>query len=1034
MITPSESRKLSQANKLSRQITVLICLFHLGIAFGAPNGVAKTFFELPEGYIVDRWSVEDGIPGTQVLSIAQSPDGYIWIGTYYGLARFDGQSFFVIDPTTHGLPTGSVFRILFGPKGKMWLGLGQQLASFNDGKFTTYANLLEKPTSSSIQLHHIAADGSVVYSEVNKSANQKRVMLLHPETTKRTELAAFDGFTPSSLVSAGSSRDGTTWIAYANRFGFLKGDQISIQHTFPVASNLSVCPHRSISDDIWLTVDGEVLRFDGQNMISNELSLPQTFPNDVLQVLSASHNSLWIRRKKGHYELYLKDETHRYSRDQSFQINGSRSIIDSEGTLWLVRGSRGGGLSRVRKRLFRPLASEGPLSSAARSVTETSANDLFIGSTTGLYKVSLEQILSREKLAPEKLRNGDIWTLDATDKEQVYGGAYAYSLNQIKPRLFEVKENSTSPPRAFENGLGQRVVSICQDQQNRIWIGSIDSGLSCLDGDQTLRFTDHLNVPERPLSLACDLKGVLWIGTGDAGIYRFQHGHFEHLSKQRNLAAKQIRAIHVGPTGIVWFGTGGHGIYRFQNDTFHQFTSKNGLPSNEISTVVEDQLGSLWFGSFNGIHRVSLDNFERVAKGESQHLFANSFSLEDGLSSIQCTAGHPASLRSQDGRLWFATSKGFNYVDPKTLPSNRTPPKINLIEIHLDGRAHDLSERSTERPFTIPAFTSRVEIHFTGINFTAPKEVRFRYRLGDEKVHWNEIGTQRSVVFQDLPPGIHSFQVSAANQSGVWNEEGATLILRVNGPIWKTTWFRSMTGILLIGAIVGIFQFRLRQQRQKQELKDRFTRDVLSAQESDRKRIARELHDSLEQNLLVMKNRAALTLQSQTDADKMAVALTAISEISSQSITEVRQIANDLRPYQIDRLGLTKAMQSLLNQIASSTNIIVEHEIESIPDTVSQELKIHLYRILQEALNNILKHAEASLISVSLVTNEGRLSLRIKDNGNGFDSKKTETNQREGLGLSGIRERVSILSGQCELKSNPGFGTEWSIRVHFSKA
>ncbi len=1033
MITISSLKRLALRCWCSRQIATALCLALVSGAVGTQSGAAKSFFDLPGGYIVDKWNVEDGIPGTQILSIAQSSDGHIWLGTYYGLARFDGQKFVVFDPINHDLPRGAIFHITFGPKGRMWLSQGKELVSYQSGKFTRYPDLLSDPNASTLQLHLVTADGRVLYSDTQRAAKRQQVLLFNSEDSTKTELSGITQNQVFSEFSAARSSDQTVWWAYGNRLGILKGEQVTIRHRFNEGSRVSICSDNKGMEDIWLLVDGEVMRHDRHRLITNEI------PNDVHQILSGGENSLWIQRRRNRYEKFSKDIDNRYARTRAFTIPGGKSIIDSEGTFWLAGGIGSQGLSRVRQRKFHNLSTAGTMIRRVLSIAETEQQELLLGSSTGLYRIPFEQTFSDTPLQPEKIQPGNIWALAIDREEEIFGGIYQNNLKATnhlnQPKTFKLTRNTVEPIHGFGRRSGRRIVALCHDHQNRTWIGSSDAGLACVNQEQVIQFDNYENQPgTRILSLACDLSGAVWIGTENEGIFRFQNDRFEHLSREKALSATNIRAIHVGLSGIVWFGTGGHGIYRYQDGVFNNFTTAHGLPVNEISTLIEDGLGYLWFGSYNGIHRVSLDSMDRVSQGQTKHLFANSFSLEDGLTTLQCTSGHPASFRSRDGRLWFGNVAGINYIDPNSLPVNETPPNVHLTEIHLDGQVYDLSQVEENETFTIPAQTSRVEIHFTGINFTAPNEVRFRYQLGGAGTVWNELGTQRSVVFLDLAQGPLEFRVTAANQGDVWNEEGVSLKLQVEGPIWQTTWFRSLSAVLAIALLVGSLYLRFQRLKQKQALKERFTREILKAQESDRMRIARELHDSLEQNLLVVKNRASFTLQSNPSQEKMATALTEISEISSESIHEVRQIANDLRPYQIDRLGLSKAMQSMLNQIASSTDLTIEHEIEPMPEGLSQELKINLYRILQEALNNILKHADANLVTVSLVANERTLSLRIKDNGIGFDFEKEQHNKNQGFGIGGIRERVAILKGACSLKSSPGFGTEWTIRVHHAQS
>jgi len=350
----------------------------------------------------------------------------------------------------------------------------------------------------------------------------------------------------------------------------------------------------------------------------------------------------------------------------------------------------------------------------------------------------------------------------------------------------------------------------------------------------------------------------------------------------------------------------------------------------------------------------------------------------------------------------------------------------------LDGVSYDRNTLTDilaeDEVAPISAGINRIEIHYTAINFSDPEEVRFRYRLEGVSNAWIEIGNQRSVIIPRLSPGSYRFLLQAANSDGVWNKEGVRLSLNVEGQFWERTSFQVLFCLTFIAIIAAGLRLRWVRSEQRQVAKAQFARDVLEHQESDRKRIANELHDSLEQNLLVIKNHALLTQQRNDNSERITKVLDNISSISTDSIEEVRRIASNLRPYQIDRLGVSKAIQGMLNQIANATNLSIEHEIETTPHDLSPEVQINLYRIVQEATNNILKHAQATHITITLLVSDYAITLRIRDNGKGFNTEETQRDEGKGFGINGIHERAAMLKGTSELKTAPGHGTEWVIR------
>ena len=584
-------------------------------------------------------------------------------------------------------------------------------------------------------------------------------------------------------------------------------------------------------------------------------------------------------------------------------------------------------------------------------------------------------------------------------------------------------------------GLSRRITALCRDLDGRLWIASRDDGLAAWDGTQTIRFSVADGLPTNLINaLACDSKGRIWIGTVDAGLVLYSGGAFKHFSPEDGFSANQVRSILVDKEDTLWIGTGGRGIFRLREGVFTQFSTRDGLPVNEVNTIVDDELGYLWFGSYRGIHRVARRNLEAVADGKSPHLYVNSFTLADGLSSMQCSLGHPASLRTTDGRLWFGTTKGVNVVDPKDLQFNPNPPRVFIESVRINGRP--MTGFSENDPnIVLSAGSNRIDIDYTALSFAAPREIQFRHRLKGSDTSWTEAGRQRSATFSALRPGRYRFQVLAANNHGVWNEEGASVNILVKAQFWQTGWFRAVASLSFVGLGIGFYRIRILQEKSRRTAKEQFARDVIEHQEGDRRRVARELHDSLEQNLLVMKNRAMMTLLSSESPNSATEALREISEISSASISEVRAIAHNLRPYQIDRLGLTKAIESMFRQLSEASGLEIQHQVDPLDDRLDPELQINLYRMIQEGMNNILKHAGANRATVIVLLSERELKVRIEDNGKGFDSSQLQRSRAQRtFGLNGIHERVELFRGECTVSSRPGQGCKWWIRIPIASA
>jgi len=318
-----------------------------------------------------------------------------------------------------------------------------------------------------------------------------------------------------------------------------------------------------------------------------------------------------------------------------------------------------------------------------------------------------------------------------------------------------------------------------------------------------------------------------------------------------------------------------------------------------------------------------------------------------------------------------------------------------------------------------------LEINYTGISFSNAPTLRFRYRLEGLEETWTDVGTRRTAYFSHLPYGEYTFRVSAGNRDGVWNERGAALQVVVERPFNRTYWFYALVSLLIAGVVGLIFYSRVSQLRRIAEARELYARELLESQERERSRLAIELHDSLGQSLVVIRNRALLGIQKKNDDHSMLEQLQEISDASATALQETREIAHTLHPYQIEALGLTTALHSLVDKIEGSSGMRFQTHIDEVPPDIPHDLAIAVYRIAQEWLTNVVKHSSSREVSVSLSAEGPRLMLTIADDGVGFDPQRV----KKGLGLRGIAERSRMVGGALSIESEPGAGAELRLAV-----
>jgi signal transduction histidine kinase/streptogramin lyase len=756
--------------------------------------------------------------------------------------------------------------------------------------------------------------------------------------------------------------------------------------------------------DVYYCVDGGVLTQyagfpPGRNFVTYKDRLGNLWATDA-----AGRSTLW----KDGYSTAL----HGFSTPFVFRI-----LEDREGTLWI--GTAKEGLYRADLQVITTYQHpNGVQWNVVEPVVQDRAGSVWFGSRLGLFHLNHGKYENFYH-AGKALKRMDWENIVSAIYEDRDGTIWAGTWKGLSKR-----EGAHLVPDPASAGIQGRINVILRDRAGDLWVGG-ERGLYRIHGGHCtqLRRADGL-ASDSPYVQAIfeDHRGTLWIGTTN-GLARSDQGRFSMVPAAAGLG---ITALHEDTAGVLWIGTYDTGLARLDREMFTRFTEKDGLFNNGVFQILEDDKGFLWLSCHLGIYRIKKQDLNDFAAGRISLLTSSHFGRADGMLSVECSSqGQPTGFKARDGKLWFPTTQGLAVVDPKAVRFNQQSPPVAIEELIVDGHGVDFHDGVKIKPGQ-----ENLEIQYTALSLVKSQQIRFRYRLEGLDLDWINAGGRRTAYYSRIPSGSYTFRVIAANSDGIWNEKGARLAVQVLPPFYSTWWFRLLSALSIAGLVYLIWQQRTAQWKQRQATQRVFSRELLASQERERKRIAAELHDSIGQRLVVIKNLALLRLQNQNGNRAEREQVEEICAEASSAIAEVREISYDLRPYQLDRLGLTKALRSMVENVGKASATTFSASIDDIDDLFTPEFQIGFYRITQECLNNILKHAEASEAKVVVRRSGTQLQLSVSDNGKGFNIGGTYTEARKGgFGLINISERVQLFSGKLEIESAPMKGATINIHI-----
>ena len=871
--------------------------------FAAPPGGSNPDF------LIHTWLNGDGIPENSALAVAQTPDGYLWVGTSGGLLRFDGIEFSHAGQTTNLHLLSEIVQYLHTDRsGRLWVSTLAGMAVLEHGAW-----------------HKIEGPNVLVRSVAEDS--QGRIWAGGPQGTlhsirnyKLQEEPAPPGLTPSGVFCIADAKDGTVWLA--NR-GFVGRLTSHGWQRFDLESpiRLSLVATAARTGGVWTYAPGELKHYHADGKV-------ETFAAPVIEQgrdFTEDHlGNLWVASVGRGLARFTPGSTNvtTVTATNGLVHNTTWCIVeDHEGNMWA--GSSSGGLSRLRTRQFINISTEDGLpDQIVRTVAEDSSGRIIVGTHGG---------------GTARIKDGKVVQLHPTDKERF--GIYAWTvLGDKAGRTWTgtytqgllVEENGVEREFPLPLPLGRTLYSLFEDSKGRILAGTV-SGLAIIENNEARPWTTDGQVAGVSVrSIAEDTNsGAIWIGTYNDGVFRLDGEKVTHFGRNEGLPNIRISSLMIDGDGCVWVGVFEKGLVCIRDGHLTPLGPEQGFPADTAGSILEDGLGWFWIGSNRGILRCSSKEMHAVVRKTATQAAFNIFDTDDGLGSADCSEGfQPAAMRDHEGNLWFATLDGVVRVNPRTIQVNTVPPPVVIERVSFiggSGTNQTIFDPGTNA-IILPPGSSELQFVCAALTYSSPEKAHFAYRLEGAGDKWVDMGDRRTLFLHELPPRAYSLTVKAANNDEVWNSAGATLNFKIEPFLWQTMTFRFLV-LAAVAGIGGVTAWRLTHNRLKLRIA---ALEQQRALEKERARLASVMEST--SDLVAFADNEGTVLHI-NPAGRNLLGLPAHGGTTGMKLADLHPRAEAQR---ISREGIPTARQ---RGTWESETILLHHDGREIP--VSQVIMAH---------------------------------------------------------------------------------------------
>jgi len=1020
----------------------------------------------------DRVSKENGLSTSAPTAVIQDSRGFIWITSQNGLNRFDGTGikFYAHDKKISGTISDDFTMCLCEDSdGNIWVGTisnGLNKLDRRTDKFEVFLN--DPKDENSLSSNNIRAlvfdDGKLWIGTQHGGLcvmDIRTKKFLRYKNNPGNPLSLSNDFIWTLL----KDRDGNIWIG-TNGSGLDKFDKRNntfthYRHDPKDNTSISHNEIRSIYEDnegnIWVGTNGSGLNLLDKKtgkfnrIVYSPLRKIDTQNNVVLGIVQDETGNIWIGEyfnglsiyspKTGEYKNYFLGTPGK----EGLPFNGVYSMYkDNKGIIWICHEGKGIFVYNSKKYKFShyyhiPNDPNSLCEDILWTFSEDKKGHIWIASKNGISVFNPEANSFRNFFHdPENdntLSDNSIGYIfkDRGDYMWVGTSAGALDRHDLKTGKWEHFYNH---PDDTSKRLAN-ITCMVEDNEGQLWMATYSDGLKMFNRERTV-VTTFIHDDNNPNSISSN--GIwnlhlindteIWVGTYATGVDKFDlkaktfTNYRNNPQDTNSLSGNTVTYTYKDKEGIYWITTYGSGLNRYdaKQNSFKWYTTKNGLPDNTLYGILEDKSGRFWISTNQGITRFDpkteiIVNYNTGDGLQSQEFNQNSF------------------LKSSTGDFYFGGINGFNVFNPEEFSESNNPVPVYITSVKVFNNNAELPVAVTEAKEIEFSYNENFfTFEYSALEYYNPAKIEYAYMLDGLDNNWNYVKNIRTAPYTNVSPGEYFFKIKCTNADGVWNSNEKIIKVSIIPPWWQKWWFRGGVGLLIIGIVLFGVNKKYSNLKKWKAAQNEFTRQLIDSHEEERKKISAELHDSLGQDLVIIKNSANMALNNHLSGKDVSNYISQISDISSSALNNVRAISHNLRPVELDRLGLTDTIKSVMEKVAESSEIYFTSDIDNIDGLLDKNNEVNFCRVIQESTSNILKHSKASEASVHIKCAGNEIIAVIKDNGTGFDHENIINHSSyKTFGLTGMNERVKMMKGTLNIKSAQNEGTEIIFSIPVNK-